>query len=231
MKKLYSTFLFLISVTFLSARSFTASNVYISGNPLFQLEGHATITNNSSSTKDVLVQRTVNNLYSGHISYFCWFECYTETVSLSPDVVTINAGANTDVFRAYLETFALPGISVTSFCFFDANNTSDSVCVDYLFDATTGLIDIPVNKNYISKPYPNPASENTNFYVNLAKGNKNARIKVYNMLGAEMKDIAVPENKNAIKVSVSDLKPGIYFYSLWVNSKSTGTGKLMISKY
>jgi hypothetical protein len=231
MKKLYVSALALLICTSLSvAQSFTASNIYVSGNPLFQMEGHATITNTSSTSKDVLVQRTVNNLFSGHISYFCWFECYTEIVSLSPDVVTIDAGTSTSVFRAYLETSAIPGISMSSYCFFDANNTSDSVCVEYLFDATTGLIDIPSSKNYISKPYPNPASEITNFYVNVLKGSKNARIKVFNMLGAEVKEIAIPENKNTLKINVSDLKSGIYFYSLWVNGKSTGTGKLMVSK-
>ena len=81
MKKLYIALFLSIGVLSVNAQSFTASNVFISGSPLFLLEGHATIHNNSSTSKDVLVNRTVNSLTPGHMSYFCWFECYGETVS------------------------------------------------------------------------------------------------------------------------------------------------------
>ncbi len=230
MKKLYILFLLTISSLGSYAQSFSASNVYVSGNALFMLEGHATITNNSGSTKDVLVQRTVNNLYPGHIGYFCWFECYGQTVSLSPDVMTIPAGGSTSIFKAYVETSSISGISINNYCFFDAANTGDSVCVEYIFDATTGIEDIPAGKNFISKPYPNPASSTTSFYVNYNRDSKNPRIKLFNMLGAEVKDFAVTENKNSIKINVSDLKPGIYFYSLYLNGKNTSTGKMMVAR-
>lgn len=235
MKKLYLVLCLSFGVLAANAQSFSASNVYVSGSPLFLLEGHATIANNSSSDKDVLVQRTVNNMFTGHESYFCWFECYGSVVSLSPDFMTINAGSSIDVFKAYLDPYTLTGtsvsgISMNTYCFFDVNNPSDSVCVDYLWDATTGLMDIPAGKNYISKPFPNPANESASFYVSTLKGSKNVRIKIYNMLGAEVRDAVVPENKNSIRVNVSDLKSGIYFYTLWVNGKNSTSGKLMIAR-
>jgi hypothetical protein len=235
MKKIYLALAFIISIASVNAQSFSVSNVYINGNPLFLLEGHATVTNNSSSNKDVMVQRTVNNLYPGHSSYFCWFDCYGETVSLSQDPMTINAGASLNVFKGYLDPYtptlsSVSGISMVTYCFFDAANIGDSVCVDYLYDATTGLMDIPAGKNYISKPFPNPASESASFYVSTLKGSKNVRVKIYNMLGAEVKDAVVPENKNAVKINISELKSGIYFYSLWINGKSSTSGKLMVSK-
>jgi hypothetical protein len=231
MKKIYLILSLLFVGSYLvQAQSFSVSNVYVSGNPLFLLEGHATITNNSTAAKDVLVERTVNNLISGHVSYFCWFECYGSSVSLSPDIITIPAGGNTSIFKAYVETNSLPGISMNTYCFFDQANTSDSVCVEYLFDGTTGIADIPAGKNFISKPFPNPASTSTSFYVNYTRDSKNPRIKLFNMLGAEVKDVTVSENKSAIKINVSDLKSGIYFYSLYVNGKSVTTGKMMVAR-
>lgn len=235
MKKLYLVLCLSIGVLTANAQSFSASNVYISGSPLFLLEGHATISNNSSTSKDVLVNRTVNNLFPGHMSYFCWFECYGETVSLSPDPMTIPANSSLSVFKAYLDPYtptnsSVSGISINTYCFFDAANTGDSVCVDYLWDATTGLMDIPSGKNFISKPFPNPANESASFYVSALKGSKNVRIKIYNMLGAEVKDAVVPENKNTIRMNTSDLKSGIYFYTLWVNGKNSTSGKLMIAR-
>jgi hypothetical protein len=50
------------------------------------------------------------------------------------------------------------------------------------------------------------------------------------MLGAEVKSVPVTEAKNNLKINVSDLKGGIYFYSLFIDGKSTSTGKLMVSK-
>lgn len=230
MKKLYILTVFILCGLALNAQSLTATNISISGDPLFFMEGHATITNVGSTSKDIAVQRTVNNLFPGHNSYFCWVQCYGSQTSVSPDNITLTAGSNTDVFRGDLETNALSGVSVVSYCFFDVNNTSDSVCVEYVYDATTGIAEVASGKNFISKPYPNPASATTNFYVSVSKSGKNAHIQFYNMLGAQVKDVPVADNKNSMRVNLSDLKPGIYFYSLVVDNKASTTGKLMISR-
>ncbi|MBL7916364.1 MAG: T9SS type A sorting domain-containing protein [Bacteroidia bacterium] len=230
MKKLYILFVLVIGSLTANSQSFTATSVGISGDPAFFMEGHATINNVSSTPKDVFVQRVVNDLTSGHSSYFCWVQCYSAQVSNSPDFITILPGGNTDVFRGDLETNAIPGISRNVYCFYDGNNPSDSICIEYIFDATTGIADIPAGKNYISKAYPNPATEFTQFYINLNKGVKNAQVKIFNMLGAEVKSVPVTDTRNSLKVNVSNLKGGIYFYSLFIDGKSTSTGKLMISK-
>jgi hypothetical protein len=96
MKNIYLILVALIATFGIAnGQSFSLTNVYISGNPSFLLEGHATVNNNSTTSKDVLVARTVNNLYPGHLSYFCWFECYDPSISVSPDVITIPACGNT----------------------------------------------------------------------------------------------------------------------------------------
>jgi hypothetical protein len=231
MKKLYIVFCLLIASYTSHSQSLSATNVFVTGDPAFFLEGHATINNISGSSKDVYVQRTVNNLATGHNSYFCWVQCYTAQVSVSPDFITLAPGANTDVFRGDLETNSEPGNSNVTYCFYNANNTADSVCVEFNYVGPVGLNDLTSGKNYISKAYPNPAiGGTTNFYVNLAKGVKSAKLKFFNLLGTEVKEISVIDGKNPVKVNVSDLKSGIYFYSLWVDGKSTVTSKLMVSK-
>jgi hypothetical protein len=197
---------------------------------MYFVEGHATINNISGTSKDIYVQRMSNNLFAGHNSYFCWVQCYTSQVSLSPDFITLAPGANTDVFRGDLETNLIPGVSTVSYCFFDGSNPSDSVCVEFVYPTFVGIADIPSGKNYISKAYPNPAQDVTNFYVNIEKPTKSAQLKFFNMLGAEVKEVDVINAKSSIKVNVSDLKAGIYFYSLWIDGKSIATGKLMVSR-
>lgn len=231
MKKIYLliALLSLAHTASLAQNSLSISNVYTSGDPAFLLQGHATVTNNSNSAIDVAVSRTVNNLYPGHVSYFCWFQCYPPSISVSPDVINIPAGGNINLFQADIETSAIPGVSYNTYCFYDANNVSDSVCVNFVFDATTGVSEIAGNRNYISKPYPNPASDNASFFVNTLRGSK-PRLKLFNMLGTEVKDLAIAENTKAtVKVSVSDLSSGVYFYSLFINGKSVSSGKLMVS--
>ena len=231
MKKIYSTLMLLAfgALSSFAQNSFSISNVYVNGDPAFMLQGHATITNNSSSAKDVAVTRTVNNLYPGHVGYFCWFQCYPPNVSVSPDFITIPAGGNINLFQADVETNAVSGVSYNTFCFYDANNPSDSSCVNFVFDATTGISELTNNRNYISKPFPNPSSETASFYVNVMRGSK-ARLKLFNMLGSEVKDLPIAENtRSSIKVNVSDLHAGLYFYSLYINGKSTLTGKLTVT--
>lgn len=230
MRKLYFAAICLFVSASVSAQSLTATNVYLSGDPLVFLEGHATITNVSSSTKDVLVERTVNNLTAGHISYFCWAQCYSPVVSLAPDTIQLAPGADTDLFRGDIETNSISGFSFVTYCFFDANNVSDSVCVEYIYDATTGLADVNGSKNYISKAYPNPAIDNTNIYYSLARNTRSAQIKIFNMLGAEVKNYQLSDSKGTLKITVTGMKPGVYFYSLVADGKSTASGKFMITK-
>lgn len=234
MKKFYTVIALAIASfcpAVLSAQSsLVMSNVHISGDPLFLMEGHATIRNNSNQTLDVLVERKVNIVWPGHSSYFCWVQCYGSGTSLSPDPVTLAPNDTTDIFRGDLETNAIPGIDTIAYCFFVQGNPADSVCVTYRFDSTVGIGEVPSNRNYVSKAYPNPASTSTSFYVNVLKSGKSAQLKFFNMLGTEVKNIDVNETRGSVKVNVSDLKSGIYFYSLWVDGKSTGTGKLMVTR-
>ncbi|MFM8950910.1 MAG: T9SS type A sorting domain-containing protein, partial [Bacteroidota bacterium] len=67
------------------------------------------------------------------------------------------------------------------------------------------------------------------FFVNIVRGSK-ARLKMFNMLGSEVKDVPLAENtRSSVKVNVSDLHAGLYFYSLYINGKSTLTGKLTVT--
>lgn len=219
----------LVVPTASAQNSFSISNVYVSGDPAFLLQGHATVANNSGTAKDVAVSRTVNNLFSGHVGYFCWFQCYPPNISVSPDFLNIPANSSTNLFQADVETNAISGISYNTYCFYDANNISDSVCVNFVFDATTGVSEMTNNRNYISKPFPNPSSESATFFVSLLRGSK-ARLKLFNMLGSEVKDVPIADNtRSNIKVNVSDLHAGLYFYSLYINGKSTITGKLTVA--
>ena len=76
--------------------------------------------------------------------------------------------------------------------------------------------------NYL---YPNPAKNY--FFVELAKQPKpNTTIEIYNLLGSKVRSIAVRSNK--VEINVSDLKSGIYLYTISENGHSIETKKLVV---
>jgi len=231
MKKFYLSVLGLALSVSAFAQSFTATGQHITGDPFSVFEGTLTINNISSVDKQVLVTRQSNNLTAGHTSYFCWVQCYSPATNISPDTVTIAAGGFFDQFKGDLEANGISGFSFVTYCFYDAFNTVDSVCVDFVYDATTGLADLDQSKNFISKAYPSPAVEFTSIYYSLSRTTRSAQIKIYNMLGGEVKSISLSETKGSIRIPVSDMKAGLYFYSLVADGKSSTTGKFTVSSH
>ena len=212
-----------------SAQSLQLSNVHIGGDPAWLLEAVAIVHNVSANPINVKVERVVDNLFPGHVSYFCWVQCYASFVSVSPDPITIARDDTTGAFRGDLEPNGITGISEVAYCFYDENNPADSVCLILTYSGTTGLESIPSNQSAISKPYPNPASSDISFHYNNANAGSKAELKIFNMLGSQVKEIQLPESRATVKIDISDLKSGLYFYTYFVGGKSVSSSKVMVN--
>jgi len=230
MKRIYLLIIALTVTCAASAQSLQLSGITITGDPAWLLEGHAIVENVSSSPVDVIVERVVDNTFPGHESYFCWVQCYPSFISVAPDPITLMPGDTTSAFRGDLEPNGITGISEVTYCFYDNNNSADSVCVKYTYSGTTGLEDIPANKNFVSKPYPNPATDHISFSYNLASAGSSAELRFYNMLGSQVKTVVLNETRATKKININDLKSGLYFYTLIINGKNISSNKLMINK-
>jgi hypothetical protein len=230
MKRIYLLIIALCVTGAVSAQSLQLSGITITGDPAWLLEGRAIVENVSSSPVDVIVERVVDNTFPGHVSYFCWVQCYASFISVSPDHISLMPGDTTSSFRGDLEPSGITGISEVSYCFYDKNNIADSVCVKYTYSGTTGLEDIPANKNFVSKPYPNPATDHVSFSYNLANAGSNAELRFFNMLGSQVKSIVLNDTRGTQKININELKSGLYFYTLFVDGKNISSNKLMINK-
>lgn len=78
------------------------------------------------------------------------------------------------------------------------------------------------------KLYPNPAStylfiEYDVIYV------KEAKIEIYNSIGAIIYNRLLEDKKDNIKIPVSDFKNGLYFCSLQIDGKLINTKKILIN--
>lgn len=194
------------------------------------IESQVYITNNSASAKEVKVRKIENYLVEGSVNTFCWGYCYDPSVYVSTVSVSIDAGATniTDFIGKY-EPNENPGISSISYVFFDCNNPQDYITVIVNYDATsTGIADNLFNNVYFSNAYPNPANNFTSIDYDLPYTVEKLSINIYNLLGAVIKEIPVPDFKGSIKINTNDLNDGIYFCTFIINGEIFKTNKLVI---
>jgi hypothetical protein len=55
-----------------------------------------------------------------------------------------------------------------------------------------------------------------------------AKLVIYNLLGSVVRDVQINDAIGKLKVNVSDMDDGIYFYSLLVNNETVKTQKLVV---
>jgi hypothetical protein len=198
-------------------------------NPFQVAQATVTINNISASSKDVMVQRMVNILGNGHTSYFCWDVCYGETVNMSSNPLTIAAGGSSSAFYCDLDPHGSAGLDTGCYRFFDMNNASDFVDVCFYFDVTTGIATVNASQtNPLSVASPNPANtlSGVNYYTDVTKSPK---LVIYDLLGGKVFETKLMQRQGTYIINVSDLKQGIYLYSLIENEKTVATKKLVVA--
>lgn len=103
-----------------------------------------------------------------------------------------------------------------------ANEDTSGVMTDMEFilassrGLSSGLDQLNPGKQLSSKAFPVPASEHVTIELN-APAKSLAQVKVLDILGNEVsisKEVQIQTGLNQIPVSISHLKPGIYFYSI-----------------
>jgi hypothetical protein len=235
MKKIYT--LILICSLFsakMHAQSFSLQNInnYMQGDAsVFQYEATVDVVNNSSSSKDVVMFRKINNLASGHTSLFCWgINCYGETTDTATYLETMPAGG-VSLGREDLRTYFFQGNSTVTYCWYDVANPTDSVCLEFYYNILpTGVHEIHSSaENFISLPYPNPADVTTQIVYHLNSQNNESKIVFYNVIGSKVYEVNLDYLKQNIQINTSSFQPGVYFYSLLSGGKSISTNKLIVS--
>ncbi|MCF8464429.1 MAG: T9SS type A sorting domain-containing protein [Flavobacteriales bacterium] len=203
------------------------------------LQTHGTVTNNSSAPIDVLVKfNSISSVPAGAGHYFCWAVCYAEGSVYdgfqAPANHSINipsGGSVTNFYADYLPHNSV-GVATFEYCFFDEYNTSDETCVQITFDTqNVGVEEVfAASGSAISESYPNPATKEAKINYSLRSDWKTAEITLYSMLGAKVRKVALKEKQGVLKMDVSTLPAGMYFYTLMVDDKSISTKKMLVTK-
>ncbi|MFZ2872675.1 T9SS type A sorting domain-containing protein, partial [Zavarzinia sp.] len=157
--------------------------------------------------------------------------CYPPFVFDTPEAVLLASGATDNSFRGDYVHGGVQGSSRVRFTVYNVDNPNDTL--SYVVNFTVcyvGIGDVVINTPEISNAYPNPASGNVSFDYKLPASSKNAGIKVTNLLGTVIEEIALEKTEGKASINVSNLKNGIYFYSLMINNSSTTTRKFVVKR-
>ncbi|MEP7170645.1 MAG: T9SS type A sorting domain-containing protein [Bacteroidota bacterium] len=180
--------------------------------------------------------RTMNDTAIGHESLFCWgINCYSANTNTSTYQDTIENSSTGDLgfARCDLNDYFHPGLSRITYCWYDVNNISDSVCLEFDYNIVATAVGIHQIFNsatdFISLPQPNPADGATTIVYHLNRKNSESKIIFYNVIGSKMQEVKLDDSKQSIQLNTSALQPGVYYYSLISGGKAISTNKLIVS--
>ena len=93
-----------------------------------------------------------------------------------------------------------------------------------------GIAEEIMRGGFVSEVYPNPASNSVSLDYQLTPQVNDAQVKVYNVLGSVVREAELSRGTGKMRLDVSDLNNGIYFYSILVNNDVYQTKKLIIQR-
>lgn len=205
------------------------STIYKSGTPdADEVVAYVFVTNNSANDLSLLVKKVIIDTVPGSVNMFCWGLCFAPNVYVSPNPITVKAGRTDSIhFSGHYVPMSHPGTSKIQYVFYDRGNSSDSVCVNVVFQAYPLAIETPVVKATLSTAYPNPANGAANVQYSVPAGVKGSLV-IRNLLGNTVREIPLEEGSGNLVISTSDLADGVYFYSIISNGKQDSSRKLIV---
>lgn len=194
---------------------------------------HFTVTNTTTSAVTLKVRK--NNIVLADVAAqttFCTdLNCYGPGQMLSYDV-PMNAGASFDLSLDY-NTGTMTGITRVMYTIYNKNNVNDSTNLILEYNVVNGpasVINPTLIKPSVTNPMPNPAT--SMFAMTYKFGSTvpgDAKLVVYNMLGAAVLENEILSAEGTIRMDVSTLPAGVYFCTLTNNGRQLATKRLVVS--
>jgi hypothetical protein len=199
----------------------------------FEIVLYAEVTNNTSEAITLQVFRERLDMVGESSSAFCWGLCFSPDVDSSFDGRTIKADSTS--FHGEFSGHYYPkneiGTSMVKYTFYDQNNPDTRVSFVAKYKGSPeGIAEEAMRGGFVSEVYPNPATSVVNLDYQLTNQVEEANVKVFNILGAVVKEADLNRGNGKLQMNIADLKNGVYFYSVLVNGDVYQTKKLIIQK-
>lgn len=194
------------------------------------------IHNNTNSGMNVQVARQIiTPLTDMQFSFCVGAICYgPDTDSCGADVyqyVPENGASDQNEFKVTYYTSQMVGTAIVKYNVYDKDNPADSVNIFVQYAAyPAGIAEEAMMGGTVSEIYPNPASTFVSIDYQLTSKVNSAQVKVFNMLGSTVKETNLQLGSDKVRMDISDLNNGVYFYSVLINGDVYSTKKLVVRK-
>jgi len=190
---------------------------------------NATITLTSAVGSDV--QNVTINSEITHIKYNITDAIYVTITGLPPGVTgTWNTNSNkviikgkpivTGTFNYTLTVVSSCGILTATGIIISSNKIGKKEMI-YSQDGP--------EQEFPTKVYPNPAKDKLNIKVSLPIG-KTGSVYIFDANGNEVMTLPLTEGDNSLKVNLSNVASGLYYYKVYVDKQMVKSEKLIIIK-
>lgn len=191
------------------------------------------IHNESEAGMNVKIAREIIQELDTQQFTFCYGEqCFGPDTDTCPNYVYIAANSQTDSADMLLAEYQPKnkiGTSIIKYTAYNKDQTDvkGSVVIKY-WASPAGITEDIMKDGYLSAIYPNPASNHISLDYKLTSKVISAQVKVFNVLGSVMKEINMQLGNSKVRMDISDLNQGIYFYSVIINGDIYTTKKLIV---
>lgn len=192
------------------------------------------LQNESDQPKTYFLKNLSGNLGSSQQMKICiGDQCYDAKRDLAKIKLSLNPGEIlTDL---YLDLDM--GIAETrgsfDLVFVNENNLREAFVVEAQYNVSNPnkkVNDFDYESISLSDVYPNPSNKVAQFDYKIKKQGAQAKIAINSFIGNPVAEYALDPERASLVINVSDLNPGVYFYTLFVDNKNIVTKKLVVKK-
>ncbi len=192
------------------------------------------LQNESSQTKTFFLKNFSGNIGSSQDMKICIGEqCFDAKRDLAKIKFTLHPG---EVITDLYLDFEM-GIAETKgsfdLIFVNQDNIRDAFVVEVRYDVTNpnaSIDDFDYEDLILSDVYPNPSNRVAQIDYKIKNRQVKAKITINSFIGNPVGEYELDQERSSLVINVSDFKPGVYFYTLFVDNKNIVTKKLVVKK-
>lgn len=230
-------FLILLSLLILPCSAWSqvrvlSSNLEFSGKIGTTQRKSLIIQNEANLSKEYVLKSIKGSVGSSQILKVCLGDkCYDPKKDLSKIKFTLGPGElYTDLYLE-LELGIAEVKGSFDLQFVQGTNTKDLFTVEAVYDVYAPSAADTMHKDIsISEVYPNPSNRIAQIDYEYKNPNAKAKIVLNSFIGNPIAEYQLDPLQKSLVITVADLNPGFYFYTLFVDNKNIITKKLVVKK-
>lgn len=192
------------------------------------------LKNVSDKTLHIQVRRDKAQIGSSQRSFFCWDnDCNEPYINQHYVTQVIEPGEILETFVSVLDAGLNETVSFLRYTFYDRDNPLDFVEVELSYtvkDVVSKELMYHSDLIKLSDIYPNPVSDFAFLDYVIFSEETEVRVVFHNVLGSFIRQYELNPVERELKINTIEFKPGVYFYTLYVDNEGKVTKKLIIKR-